>query len=514
MPQKTREDKAMATVPDPKELEGRKEGQTPAPQSRDFFWDSITLYVVSAILALTAIDVVTELVRGSELHCYLPNETDSSLLPNVQGYVNEFCTARLPLLQQYLPAFIAIHAIAILAPHYIWLNYHGADLDFFFQLVSKLHRTRNYKTGRYALINYVVWKQLEGAFSHSNGMYWSYIFLKVLVQLCICIVGFLSALLWMLEDEQGDPFECPMDDNDTKGDYWPLPDYEKVICVISSIHLFQRIWVVYLVLLSVTALCLLVNIFTIAWWHTDELGNKNRAIFSFQTGLSYHKYKPDMNIRKLCRTTEAEEHPQGDAAQGDAAQGDAAQGDAAQGDAAQGGAAQGGAAQGGAAQGDAAQGDAAQGDAAQGQGTRHLCQRIWHLCQRIWHLRQRIWHLCQRIWHLRQRIWHLCQRIWHLCQRIWHHCQCIWHHRQRIWHLCKFSLASYRIKSNYDFLVVKLFRTDGSLAYVLRDVHVVGLLQIENTTDLAKANLYISQRPLPEEYITGGLKYIYIYICM
>ena len=147
----------MASIPDPKELEGRKKGQAQAPQSRDFFWDSITLYIVAVILALTAIDVITEFVRGSQVQCYLPNDTDSSLLGSVQDFVNEFCSGRLPSLQ-YLPALIAVHAIAILAPHYFWLNAYGADLDFFFKHVSQISRIRE-KMGDYPTINYAISKQ-------------------------------------------------------------------------------------------------------------------------------------------------------------------------------------------------------------------------------------------------------------------------------------------------------------------------------------------------------------------
>ena len=388
----------MATVPDPKELEGRKEGQTPAPQSRDFFWDSITLYIVSAILALTAIDVVTEFVRGgSEVQCYLPNETDSSLLANVQGYVNEFCAARIPSLQ-YLPALIAIHAILILAPHYVWLNYYGATLDFFFQHVSKLSRTRNPKTGDYPPINYTVSKQLELAFSRSNWMYWWYLFI-VFVQLCLCIGGILVSPLWLFKErEQGIPFDCPREDDDTKGDSWPLPNYERVICVISSIHLLQRIWVVYLFLLAVAAIFLLVNMVMMIKWHTDELGTENSATFSFQTGISYLYYKAQpinalfKNARSVCGAP-SDESP---------------------------------------------------------------TVSQWWCCRFLYFLL----------------------------------------------HL----FAPYSIGSNYDFLVVKLFRTDGGLAYVLREVHVLRLLRGENTSDQAKASIYASLLHEPTGgVISGGL---------
>ena len=389
----------MATVPDPKELEGRKEGQTPAPQSRDFFWDSITLYIVSAILALTAIDVVTEFVRGSKVQCYLPNEADSSILANVQGYVNELCAARLPSLQ-YLPALIAIHAILILAPHYVWLNGYGANLDFFFQHVSKLSRTRNPKTGDYPPINYTISKQLELAFSRSNWMYWSYLFI-VFVQLCLCIGGILVSPLWLFKErEQGVPFNCSS--NDTKGDSWPLPDYERVICVISSIHLLQRIWVVYLFLLAVAATFLALNMIKMIKRHADELGNKNRAMFSFQTGISYDHYIPQPLLKTASNNVknalsskphiESKEPP-----------------------------------------------------------PRRKLVTVWRRIKFV----------------------------------VYSLMDCVLH-----------PFAPYSIGSNYDFLVVKLFRTDGGLAYVLREVHVLRFLRGENKSDRAKAYIY--------NYSSGG----------
>ena len=322
---------------------------------------------MSAILALTAIDVITEFVRGSEVQCYLPNETDSTLLANVQSYINEFCTTRLPSLQ-YFPAFIAIHAIAILAPHYIWLNFYGANLDFFFQHVSKLSRMRNPKTGDYPAINYTILKQLKGAFSRSNRMYGWYL-IVVILQLGLCILGGLVTPLWLFkESEQSVPFECPREDSDTKGDDWPLPDYEKVICVVSSIHLLHKIWLIYLFLLALAAFFLVMNFLKMIWWHTDELGNVNRAIFSFQTGLSYRCYKSKQSTSLS---------------------------------------------------------------------------------------------------------------------------QCL---------QCK---SPYSIKTDYDFLVVKLFRTDGGLAYILREVHVLSLLQMENKSDRAKAYLYSRSWGGSREATTG-----------
>ena len=378
----------MAAIPDPRVLEGRKEGQAPAPQSRDFFWDSITLYVVAVILALTAIDVVTEFVRGSKVQCYLPNETDSKLLARVQDYVNEFCTGHLPTLQ-YLSAFIAVHAIAIYVPHYAWLNAYGADLDFFFIHVSKLVRSRETATGDYPRINYTISKQLEEVFStftRSNGMYW-YFIVKLTSQIALCVVGFILAPVIFEQEEQHISFECPENGTYTKEDSWPLPAYETVTCVFSPVRLLQKVWGVYLFLLTLAVLCLLINLIQLVRWHPQELGIDNCAEFSFQTGMHYHHYKPHIFtivVRK------------------------------------------------------------------------NLCSPSIQLCTD-----QSPKSTVNALKHIKKRSI-----------------------------ACYFPFSPYSIRSNYDFLMVKLFRTDGGLAFILKDVHIQRILETKNSSDILKMHLY------------------------
>ena len=286
----------MAGLPDAKEAQGRKDKDSsdPAPQSRDFFWDSITLYIVGAILALTAIDVVSEYVRGSNVQCYQPNETDSSLLASVQNYVNELCSGHVPPLK-FLPSFIAIHAVSILVLHYVWLNAYGADLDFFFRHVYKLERNPQPNTGDYPAINHTISREMEEAFGRygrPNGMYWLYI-IKVLFQLFLCVLGiFLVPLVFFKYNEQNVTFQCPGSESDARGDSWPLPDRETVICVFSPINLLRRIWLLYLFLLVLAAVFMVTNLIQLTKWHTAELGFENCADFSFQTGLSYHYFHP------------------------------------------------------------------------------------------------------------------------------------------------------------------------------------------------------------------------------
>jgi len=378
----------MASVgaPDAKGLEGRQEGEPTAPRSRDFFWDSVVLFVVTAIVALTAIDVVAEFIRGSEVRCFLPNDT--SRLEAVQDYVNEICAGSLPP-SRYLPAYIAIHAILILAPHYLWLNMFGADLDFFFQHVSQLVRTRDEKTGEYAKVNYVISKQLEDAFIssyRSNWMYRLYL-LKLIFQLVVSAIGFVI-VVWVFTDFD-ESFTCPSKSSDTRRSNWPLPD-KQVMCVFTSLHLLGQINLTYLILLALAIVCLIGAIIWCIKLHISELGTENLASFSFQSSVPLNYYIPQLPISKF-RVFRG------------------------------------------------------LGDVAYG-----LLSYLPYISLR----------------------------------------------------------SPYKIQSDYDFLVIKLFRTDGGLAHILREVHALRLLKEKNNNEYARINLL--RRQMQYE----GKNVSHYYICM
>ena len=285
---------ASVGVPDAKVLEGRKDGENrPSVQSRDFFWDSVTLFVVGAILSLSAIDFITEYVRGSKVQCFFNRSAVADSFENVGEYVNERCAASLPP-AEYLPAFIAVHAILILAPHYIWLNLFGAKLDSFFHLVSGLIRTREPSTGDYPESNYVISKQLD-AFSsgthRSNSMHRLYL-LKLLVQLLLSFGGFVAVLFF---GDFNETFTCPEDREESLGDDWPLTG-KTVMCVFTSLRLLHKIWIIYLVLLLTTILCLGVGFIWLVDSHGKDLSLDKVAEFSFQTSLPFHHFTPPIAL--------------------------------------------------------------------------------------------------------------------------------------------------------------------------------------------------------------------------
>ena len=366
---------SVGTV-DPKGLEGRQEGESTAPRSRDFFWDSVVLFVVTAIVALTAIDVVAEFIRGSVIQCFLPNDTSN--LEAVQDYVNEICAGSLPR-TEYLPAYITIHAILILAPHYLWLNMFGANLDFFFQHVSQLVRTRDEKTGEYAKKNYIISEQLENAFNRSNWMYYLYL-LKLAFQFAVSVVGF-GLVLGCFNDYR-EVFPCPANDNELESEYWPLQN-QTVRCVFTSLRLLGSINVVYLVLLALAIVCLFVAFIWCIKLHISELAVENQAIFCFQTSIPLNHYTPQLPVSRICP------------------------------------------------------------------GLGNIAYGL-------------------------------------------------------LSYLPYISLRSpYNIRSDYDFLVIKLFRTDGGLAHILREVHALRLLKEKNDEEYARINIF--RRQMPYKGKKGGI---------
>ena len=279
---------------DAKDLEGRKDGKNAAPQSRDFFWDSITLFVVGAIVALSAIDAISEFIRGSQVQCYYNQSTvvDQSL-ENLADYVNEKCAASLPL-AGFLPSFIAIHAILILGPHYIWLNIYGADVDAFIYLVSRLSLTREPSTGDYPETNYTISKQLDALSSgrHKSNLMYGLYALKLLAQIIITEAGFV--IVFFIFSNFGETFMCPRDSDQVQSEDWPLSTSIK--CVFTSLRLLHKIWLIYIVLLQLAAVCLFGAFVWLVSSHGNELALDKAANFSFQTCLPYYHYIPPISI--------------------------------------------------------------------------------------------------------------------------------------------------------------------------------------------------------------------------
>jgi len=267
---------------DPKELEGRDGKKN---EFREFFWDSVVLYVVYSIIALAAIDALTEYIRGSNVACRVKEDKEDT------EYINNYCSGNLPP-TQFFPVFIVVHAILIAIPHYLWLNLYGENFDFFFGLALKLEPIK--KQGKYEETNFTIVSELDSAFNtfRQNWMFPVY-FLKLVFQLGIALCGFIGVIVVFTDFNE--TFDCPRNFNASDKDpFWPKST--TVQCVFTTLRLLSLIRIADLVLL---ALVILGFSWAIVWSirpHSAELGSKDIAKFSFQTGLLPHFYVCDFRF--------------------------------------------------------------------------------------------------------------------------------------------------------------------------------------------------------------------------
>ena len=288
---------------DPKGLEGRPQGEEEGEgdgriKPREFFWDSITLYVVYSVIGLTAIDVVTEFIRGTGVQCFLRGNQSLGDL-DLQDYVNDFCSSALPN-TEFFPTFTIVHGILIAIPHYLWLNHFGGSFDFFFQLASSLERLRDEKSGQYPDKNFVITEQLEGAFStyKQNSIYRLYL-VKLLLQWVFTVAGFVVAIVYFTNFDAN--FICPQTAEEAiNNGAWPLTG-ERVMCVFTSLRLLELIRVADLILLALAILCLTWSLIWCTSTHSTELGHTSVAIFIFQSGLASRYFVPKFPVPRCLK---------------------------------------------------------------------------------------------------------------------------------------------------------------------------------------------------------------------
>ena len=275
---------------DPKKLEGNSEDSRP----REFFWDSVTLYVVGVIIGLAAIDAISEFLRDSSISCLSANVSES--------FVNSFCSASIPR-SEIFPAFIVVHAILIAIPHYLWTNHYGGNFEFFFTQCREMDRIRSEDTGYYSDKNYIIVEQLTRAFStyKENLMFVHYV-IKLLIQLIFTLAGLLVAIFYFTDFK--DVFRCPANFLSSTGQethpFWPLDD--QVTCVFTPLRLFATIRIVDMILLALLVLCFMWSLIWCIIAHPTELGTNRVATFSFQSSISPSYHLSDSPLQRCCGT--------------------------------------------------------------------------------------------------------------------------------------------------------------------------------------------------------------------
>ena len=292
----------LAGGANPQQLDENNEGEEDnalKDQSalKDVFWDRIVVFLTTAIIALTALDILTELLRGgSQVVCFISdslNVTDGQ-----EAYINNFCAQSVPD-TQYLPIFILTHGILIGAWHFIWRSSCASHFNYFLSLASQLIRLSDDPKGFYPQQNRNIISKLVSEFrTYKRSRILRWYQLKLLAQILTTVASLLLSFLVFTDFEVN--FNCPRDpDVDSS---WPLPEVQ-VQCIFTSLRLFSLLQVIDVLLLSFIVLALLGAFLWSIWRHPTELGPENVAQFSFTSSVSpsYHVSRPMLhNAKSFC----------------------------------------------------------------------------------------------------------------------------------------------------------------------------------------------------------------------
>ena len=258
---------------------------------RDFFWDSIALFVISAIIGLTVLDAVTEFIRGGSVECFLPQGV--SLGEVSKEYVNTFCSGNVPF-TQYFPVYIIITGALIAVPHYLWLNHYRGNFEFFFYEVGKLERQTDVETDQHFQNNAQIVKRLTVAFAtyKQSTIYLTYI-LKLAAQWIVTAASIVIAFLFFRSNNFMKGFRCPVNNNTDA--FWPF-EPERAFCIYNTLVLISYLRIAYLCLICVLLLSLSWALFWCFCTHATELGHKDVASFTYLTGLPSKYYVANLPI--------------------------------------------------------------------------------------------------------------------------------------------------------------------------------------------------------------------------
>ena len=260
---------------------------------KDFYWDQILFYLVSAILGLSFLDLSVEFFRGTIIKCYI---ADTAARKDQVAYFNNYCYGSLPSSQYYL-IFIIISALIIIAPHYLWTSYFGAYFNFFFDLAKKLKDLRE-TDGEYSPYNFQLVKKLEHNFSSPSPWMFRWYKLKLLAQLGACMIVQAVNAFYLDAEDFEESFSCPTDTNLLNTTVWPLP--EQVTCVYNSLTLLYFLRNTALGLVTAAIVVCIIGLVWCYTRHTTELGAKEIATFCHNSCLPPKEY-PFLSTRMVLK---------------------------------------------------------------------------------------------------------------------------------------------------------------------------------------------------------------------
>ena len=277
---------------DPKDLD-EKDDTTDEISAGELFWDKLILFLATLIAALTAVDILTELLRGGTAAvCFVPAELNAS--ESDETFIQNFCSRSVPD-TQYLPIFVLIHGVLIGAVHYIWKSSFSSRFHYFFSLAKTLTHVKDEKTGLFPPHNANTVRRLQVEFSaYNRRVVYTWYQIKLVIQTIVVVVSLLVS--FVVFDNFDVEFECPS--RDLNSSIWPYPG-ETVDCIFASLRLFWLVRLVDVTLLLLIIICLAWGLLWSVWRHPDELSAKDAALFSFTTGLDSSYYVPKSALQNI-----------------------------------------------------------------------------------------------------------------------------------------------------------------------------------------------------------------------
>lgn len=280
------------------EKKGKTDNKT--VEHMDFFWDQFLKYISSGILALTLLSTV-EFFRDGGVVCFHPPDT-VSLLPTSMDpltvyefardqamFINKYCVGSIPF-TEYFPVYILVHGLLLVSPHYIWSIIYKGDFDSFFSIAGKIDRLRTSNTGEYSKESFDRVKKLDVEYGGTKKLIFMSYFFKLSIQFAVCVGSVALSATWLTDFSFS--FDCPRvlsEDGVIPGE-WPLN--ATVPCVYTTLRILRIIRVVDFLL---TGLAAALIVYSLAWCfvrHSQQLGYREVAKFTFQSGLTPDTYVP------------------------------------------------------------------------------------------------------------------------------------------------------------------------------------------------------------------------------
>ena len=261
---------------------GSKEiNQDTALVQRELFWDKLTTFITSVLFGLATLNLFTQLLpRDSGIACDFSGQPEDNISEATVDFILGLCSRQLAPFN-FLPVVIIVQGVLIAGPHFVWKSTFTSQFDYFFSTVSSLVLQKNIRSGHYPYENRIIIQQLEASFTTyntSNILLWYRI--KLFLQFGIALIIEIISISVPLSTISIDTFDCTL-----SGNAMLTIGTSTIKCILVTSRLFVLIWACDVTLIMLTVFLLLWGIIWSLFRHPSQLGHKDVASFSFNSGI-------------------------------------------------------------------------------------------------------------------------------------------------------------------------------------------------------------------------------------